>query len=424
MTDYTTKFKLYKYENKKEFKRFFVEHPSYPHGDEIFRSKSEPNYIIPYPKDVIGDIFPVNFLSYQRSADDSDRLNFFIRRFYKQNNNRTFVIMYCNDRKTGAFERFEYYTSISDGSYWRFCIKSDGEERFDKGYSYVSSTFINIQVQNFIFKFMKLFNIPLSTTPNTILCQLTSSLNSILRTRIINSTYVSGNDFFILLNEIFPPVNYLLDFKGCLSRLLAKLSELTNRNSESDIVTINILSKIYCSLTSNGLNKDIRLSDEISRRTFFTNIGRVFSELFTHYFTINTGTKKILSIRQFNIGIEIFTSAICCVEIEYKMIRGKRYLMYYMIYKSDVSGRSKTILHIIPKDNDVNVYGLDNRYVAAGALINKIFDYKPQAPITVFTRHAEKKTLEYRYIGDLVNYNFLPDFTVEQLRAAVKFYLY
>jgi hypothetical protein len=72
------------------------------------------------------------------------------------------------------------------------------------------------------------------------------------------------------------------------------------------------------------------------------------------------------------------------------MIRSKKYLMYYMIYKSNVSGRSKTILHIIPKDNDINVYGLDNRYVAAGALINKIFDYKPQAPITVFTRQKKK----------------------------------
>jgi hypothetical protein len=408
MADYTTKFKRYKLNSEGEFQENFVESQEFKSNDQIYQSKTDSRFIIPYPKGKKGNIFPFRFLRYHRSVDDTeDSLNFFIRRFYKFENdpNRIYVIMYCNDMKTGKFERFEYYTSISDGSYWRFCIKSDGEERLDKGYNYISSTFINIQIQKFIFECMNEFEISLKTT-STIDCQLTSSLNSILRERIIDSTHVSTNEVFVLINELFPTVDYLRDFKVCLGRLLAILSDLTIINRESDINKIDILSNIYCSLSSNGLNKDIKLIDEPSKRNFFTNIGLAFLKVFQNYFIINENTKKALMLRSFNVGQQQFLSAMCCVEIEYIVMRGRRYLLYYMIYSSATIESSKTILHIIPKENDINVYGLDDRYVAAGALINKIFDYTSQAPGL-----EGPKESGYTFIGDLVNYKFLPDFS-------------
>ena len=72
------------------------------------------------------------------------------------------------------------------------------------------------------------------------------------------------------------------------------------------------------------------------------------------------------------------------------------------------------ILHIIPimiaenTLNGINNYGLDEKYVAGGAIINKIFDYQNQAPITRLAGHNEAHTENYRFIGDLTNYNFLP----------------
>ena len=63
------------------------------------------------------------------------------------------------------------------------------------------------------------------------------------------------------------------------------------------------------------------------------------------------------------------------------------------------------ILYIIPKDTHITIYGLDDTYVAAGAFINKIYDYKEQAEITRLAGDAESG--KYRFIGDLYNYEFL-----------------
>jgi hypothetical protein len=41
-------------------------------------------------------------------------------------------------------------------------------------------------------------------------------------------------------------------------------------------------------------------------------------------------------------------------------------------------------------------------------MINKIFDYVIQAPITRLAGHDEARTENYRFIGDFTNYNFLP----------------
>ena len=70
--------------------------------------------------------------------------------------------------------------------------------------------------------------------------------------------------------------------------------------------------------------------------------------------------------------------------------------------------RFKNILHIIPYDNSITIDGLDMRYVACGAFINKLYDYAPQAPITKARGHDESKTEDYRLVGDIFNYDFLP----------------
>lgn len=356
----------------------------------------------------------IEFLRYKRNPlDQLDSINFSIRKFYKlkKEPSRIYVVMYGSDRKTGQFERFECYTSISDGSFWRFCVKADGEERFDKGYNYISSTFINIYLQKFINENMSKFKIIELDEPN-IKCTSTSALNTYLKNRIVADTYVSGNEFFLIMNKVFPPVTYMQNYRNCLSILLRELAKYIE---EDQRIEIDICSNIFCELNKNSLNKHISLTGETSRREFYKKIKNVFSALFLKYFTLLTSTKKELFKKEFNVGDYRFLAKTNSIEIEYKLIPGKIYILYYMIY-SDVRKRMKikTFIHMVPEfnsdvPNKITIWGLDERYVAAGVLVNKVFDYQKQAPITVLTGHLEARSSGYRFIGDLTNYEFLPE---------------
>ena len=97
--------------------------------------KTEPKYKIKIPTGLkYGE--NIYFLKYSKSLTDA--LMFSISRFYKRGE-RTHVVIYSNNRKTGETTRFECYSSISDGSFWRFCVKDDSADRYEKGYNYISS---------------------------------------------------------------------------------------------------------------------------------------------------------------------------------------------------------------------------------------------------------------------------------------------
>jgi len=384
--------------------------------DQFYYRRDEPNYKICKPQSYkYNKGTRIEFLRFKRNSssksDEFDSINFSIRRFYKlkRDLSRLYVVIYGNDRKTGEFVRFECYSSISDGSFWRFCIKDEGEERLDKGYNYISSTFINIYLQNFINENIRNFEITENDDLN-IKCIKTSELNEYLKNRISNDTYVSCNTFFFIMNKIFPPVTYMKYYEKCLSTLLKDLAVYIENNK---IEEINICSDIFCLLHQNSLNKHITITEETSRRVFFTKIKKVFSELFLKYFTLKMDTKKKIFEKNFNVGEYNFISITYSIEIEYKLIPGKIYILYYMIYKclsGDINKNKifKTFIHIVP-ETVITIWGLDERYVAAGVMINKVFDYQKQAHITVLKGHKEENSSGYRFIGDLTNYEFLPE---------------
>jgi hypothetical protein len=403
--------------NSNDFENRLIDKSSLVLQDVYYYRKLEPNYKICEPQLYTYEENCIEFLSYKRNPTDKlDCINFSIRKFYKlkKEQSRIYVVIYGNDRKTGQFERFECYTSISDGSFWRFCVKLDGEEKFNKGYNYISSTFINIYLQKFINENMRKFRI-IEFDSDNILCINTSELNSYLKNRILENTYVSGNQFFLIINKIFPPITYMVNYRNCLAILL---KELANYIQYDNITEIDICSKIFCELNKENLNKDISLTAEISRRTFYGKIKKVFSQLFLYYFTLKFTTKKELFIKEFNVGDYKFIAKTNSIEIEFNLIPGKIYILYYMIY-SDLNKKMKSIktfIHIIPKlysnsniPNKITIWGLDERYIAAGVMLNKVFDYQTQAPVTVFTGHIEARSSGYRFIGDLTNYEFLPE---------------
>ena len=379
--------------------------------------KTEPTYKIKIPVGLkSGHSIP--FLSWTKSSTSNDQYQFSISRFYKKrrDDGRTHVVLYCNYRKNGDTKRFECYSSVSDGSFWRFCVKDNRAERYDKGYNYVTTTFINIYLQKFIDEYKDYFDIQIATD-STISCEKTSELNAFLIQRITSVDSCDTNKFFLLMDIFFPPVDYMKEYKRRIFLLLKYLSDKINQNTLEE--NVSIASDLFCSLNSNGVGRSIELSDITSRRHFYKIVKKAFEEFFLKYFTIDNSTKKHIYTKNFLIGFGNFYGIINSVEIKYKK-NNKKFIMYYMQYFSDSLrtfrdlGPIKTIIYIEPilksngSPNEITMYGLDEIYVAGGAIINKIFDYQSQTPITVLAGHLEEYTQEYRYIGDLTNYSFLP----------------
>lgn len=417
MTDYTENFT--EIEINADVTAVMKPHPSYNKNDNIFIGKTVKNDVFVYPKNKLEPIFPMKILSYNSS---SEKFYFFIRRFYKlrRNQDRVYVIMYSNDRSTGDIKRFEYYRSTSDGYFWRLCIKRDDDESFDKGFNYISSTFVNMNIQHFISKQISSYNI--DNLDESIQCIKKTNLEGLdynLYKRIFNQDSVSQNVFFKSLNEIFPSVDYLLNYKNCIYTLLNKLANLINNNKPNTGLEIDFLSNLFSKLHQFQIHKDINLTEESSRSTFFKKLKNVFTLLFLEYFKIVDSSVKFIMDQKFNIGHIEFEAKVYKVHI-YSVNFGGNYILYYIIYKNEQISRSlqnhpdkiyKNILYITPHNNSINFYGLDKRYIAAGAFINKIFDYEEQSPITKTTSDLKTGhiTLDgYTFIGDLTDYDFLP----------------
>lgn len=289
------------------------------------------------------------------TKDESNIFYFSIRKFYKRNKdpNRLLVIIYCNNIITGEVKRNTYYTSISDGSYWRFCVKRDDSNSFEKGYNYISSTFCNIYIQKFISETIQDSNIEIDPDSN-IKCDITSELNEYLKNRLLNNTYNTNNKFFNIINFVFPPVVYITDYNDCVVRLLQSLSQyISNPNFDKMEYEIDMLSNLFCLLNKYNL---IIKSTEESRRIFFNNIRDIFIEIFQKYFDIETTTKTLIYQKIFSVGEYHFKSDIYSVVITHKK-DNKQYILYYMHYKTIKMLYSiKTIIHIVPLGSELNIY--------------------------------------------------------------------
>jgi hypothetical protein len=98
---------------------------------------------------------------------------------------------------------FYCYTSISDGSFWRYCIKHNSKEVYDKGYNYTSSTFINIHLQKFINILLKKYDLKKDIIK--IPCLEKSIItDETLKKRIFTKTNVYYNPVFKIMNKFFP----------------------------------------------------------------------------------------------------------------------------------------------------------------------------------------------------------------------------
>ena len=331
------------------------------------------------------------------------KIVFSIRKFYKVNE-RTHVVIYSSNGKNNLLKRHEYYTSNSALSFYRYCVTNN--HKYYKGLNYISSTFINIDLQKFINNQIKYHRLELDRP--FIQCHSISDIQSsdhILYNRIVLPISTSTNGFFRIMSEVFPHVDTIINYKATLLLIINALKKYTEK---SDLYKITLLSDIYCLLKEDNLNHEILEGD--SRTEFFTKLKTTFETLFNKYFTLFEATTvpDCIFNKKVNIGrVEIQISLLKNIFV-YNNI-DKKYIVYWILY--EFSGKDyKNIVHIIPENSKITEYGLDDRYVDAGIFINKSFDYKEQSPIT-HVGHGEagrvEDTSNYFFIGKFNDYNFL-----------------
>ena len=97
------------------------------------------------------------YINYYKNLDDKDPTYVYsIRSIKKNSDGRKLYKLAVYDKSTTRIHAIWYYTSRSEGGFLRLCVKrTDGN--YDKGYDYVSTTFVNIYLQESIFRIEKYY---------------------------------------------------------------------------------------------------------------------------------------------------------------------------------------------------------------------------------------------------------------------------
>ena len=289
------------------------------------------------------------------------------------------------------------------------------DRTYDKGYNYVTTTFVNMKLQEFIFDEMEKFNI----IPRESECINRSSItDKILVERLLDARrFTSLNPFFRILDYVFPcefestgKPKMFEEYYKCLERLNEKMSSIEKiEQTPLTRIALKLFIDLKHCLGSRGVFKNV----EGSKTEFFTNVYRAFNDFFTRYFIYKKETRRklvsnrIVNIEGYSVIMNIYSIDIISPEISDETNRA-----YYMVYKFKKPGGDyihlykKAFLQIIPITSKINKYGLDDYYVSAGYFINKIFEYKHQTGMITFVGKETGK--DYLFMGEIVNMDSLP----------------
>jgi WW domain len=364
--------------------------------------------------------------------DDGSALVFSIRRFFEKDRprdkgGRLHIVVYCYNTETQILRRSVYYSSISDGSFWRYCITYP--RRYDKGINYISTTFINVELQKFLFNEQSEFDIQKSDTNPMKKCIKTYSLSTgQFYERFKTRKYMSTHPFFMILDYVFPhidPVRLIGNYNLATERLENFIdnkiqSEDTEEAKEIGIIYFDSISNTdkpneihlsYATDLFNTLSRKnvLKYDSEIygSRTSFLIRWYQTIMEEFWNIFEITSDDVPELIFENRKVIIQgynlIFT--VKRIKITDKSDSSISFFVYYMEYLwIDDNKKRRQLLHIVPANSTINEHGLDDMYVSSGMLINKIFEYKQQMNITLPDRDQpppQQRRNNYVYIGNI-----------------------
>lgn len=365
----------------------------------------------------------------------SEKLAFTLTRLIKNGDSgRKHAIMYCYNNKStevNKITKHTYYTSISDGSFWRYCIRVASV--YDKGYNYVSTTMINMNLQkfiDFIISDYKLFDTLVdgrNAVPGT--CA-TINDNGVVFAKRLNDKFcgegktLTGERIVCVRNNVFRVFDDVFNYSSGADasqgidgyNMYQKFSiienVLTNHASDSN------LNKYYDDLRE-CIKKELGnfipvddlmpygdvLESACKNRAGYKKVYNAMSNFFNKNFKYRKDLGIILHEKDRKAIIEDYTLNMDMYSVFYEDSEGCVYQVYYVKFnaffsdfklnntnrdpKSDSDSKDyKAIIHIIPygintgnsiiRVNHISPYGLDNTYVSAGIFVSKLFDYKRQ----------------------------------------------
>jgi len=218
---------------------------------------------------------------------------------------------------------------------------------------------------------------------------------------------------FGVLDFIFPHVDSVINEKKydeCTEKLtntIISLGKPENANKYSNFKIKQL--KLFEILVKNNV---IKFGKSSSRRTFYTKWYNSLLQYFREYFEIEFKTKtelvkdRIIEFNQPIVGKIKVNMNIFRIKIK-KKSNDKYYNLFYIKYKTNQNEKYfNHILNISPRNSKITIYGLDDKYVSCGVLINKIFEYIEQIGVTLL--ESEENEMNYTFIGDIFNVDWLP----------------
>ena len=355
---------------------------------------------------------------------------------------------------------FYVYTSKSSGSTWRYC-EYDSDSHINKGYDYISNTFIHIKLQMYIDdNFSKIpkkiafhdYLILLLNKGTFTEEQLLKKLLPYLpiqckKTDMSEKNREKRENIYgterIVPDDVFRPMRKLLSsahsFKSSISEqylvILNNLNELRS-NAMNSLTTGSPGTNRYTHRIMQILNPILtnrEFSNKIQEAARRSSTGRlstadfklyleilhkcvdIYNSYLKNYFTVETksdGTHEVYTYSDYSKNpIDLNGWKISFSNIEFKkLIRkddGKKFRIIYQPYRIVTSpnykfnGNYKIIIGFISDDPKINKYGLYTKFISSGFYVYKMFDYDSQVGSLV--EDSDRLAENYVFIGDIMN---------------------
>lgn len=310
-------------------------------------------------------------------------------------NKREHVLIESKNVSTNDTLQFAYYRSNSEGGYWRACVYSGLPwagipYKYEKGSDYVTSSFVDLYLQNFI-------NKNYDQLPN---------LDNILDECKFNFKNENAS-----LNQIS---KIIVDNERIISDpILYALSKCKSGKCFRNKFDIN---EYIDSLNSNKkYEQELKKKFEAIQKENLTlnqSIIKIYegiSEYIKEYFTCDLSTISEIGEYTFKYSDNIRISHNFYKIIIQNKVNNQKYRLFYSRYqyinenKTDFNGTYYSIVNIVPLDAKTNQFGLYDKIMSVGIYIYKIIEYKDQCNI-------DDKNREIDITGSSTCYTFIGDF--------------
>lgn len=351
---------------------------------------------------------------------------------------------------------FYMYTSKSSGSTWRYCEYDDEYGHINKGFDYVSNTFIHIKLQMFLdshlykipkkISFYQLFYLILNENQKNKLrdvlihdCRDTdlTEKNKSARNNIYEIDRIVPDDVFRPMRKLLSPARtfktsiskqYLLIIdnlkelkKNAMNTFLPRSPQNTRYTNRMNEIAINIITeksfsdKVISAVKSRSgaLNK----TDYLLYLDILHKYVDIYNAYLNYYFRVESSKENhiVYSYENIKPPINLEGWNIVFGQIQYKVLikkdSEKKFKVIYQTYSITSSpnnvfnGDYKINLAFVPHNISINKYGLYDQFISSGFYVYKMFDYDSQ--VGSLMDDTNRNAGGYIFIGDIMN-RFMP----------------